>query len=84
MALTNGPLTKQRYINKKIESELIDFKKEIEEKFAASELRVFKFPLKKQSRLPDAMRSTRYGSHNNSVDREQAAPGIGMVNSSRK
>ena len=45
--MTNGPLTKQRYINKKIESELIDFKKEIEEKFAASELRVFKFPLKK-------------------------------------
>jgi hypothetical protein len=29
------------------------------------------------------MRSTRYGSTNNSVDRE-AAPGIGMVNSSRK
>tara|TARA_B110000285_G_scaffold108509_1_gene123175 strand:- start:499 stop:630 length:132 start_codon:yes stop_codon:yes gene_type:complete len=30
------------------------------------------------------MRSTRYGSHNHSVDREQAAPGIGMVNTGRK
>jgi hypothetical protein len=45
--LTGGPLLKPRYINQKIETELIDFKKEIEEKFAKSELRVFKFPLKK-------------------------------------
>jgi hypothetical protein len=45
--LTGGPLKKPRYVNEKIESELVDFKKEIEEKFAKSELRIFKFPLKK-------------------------------------
>ncbi len=33
IALACGPLTKQRYINHKIEDELIDFKIEIEEKF---------------------------------------------------
>lgn len=39
----------------------MDFKKEIEEKFAKSKLRSFKFPLKKMvPKLPDAMRSSRY------------------------
>ncbi len=33
IALACGPLTKQRYINPKIEAELLDFKIEIEEKF---------------------------------------------------
>lgn len=33
IALACGPLRKKRYINPKIELELIDFKKEIEEKF---------------------------------------------------
>jgi hypothetical protein len=47
VAYTSGPLKRARYINKKIEAELIDFKKEIEEKFLASKLRTFKFPLKK-------------------------------------
>ena len=56
-----GKLQRPRYINPKIETELIDFKKEIEEKFAKSKLRAFKFPLKKQApKLPDTMRSSRY------------------------
>jgi hypothetical protein len=39
----------------------VDFKKEIEEKFAKSKLRSFKFPLKKMvPKLPDPMRSSRY------------------------
>ena len=36
-----------RYINPKIEEELKDFKKEIEEKFAKSRLKAYNFPLKK-------------------------------------
>jgi hypothetical protein len=47
IALACGPLTKPRYINPKIEAELVDFKKEIEEKFGKSKLRSFKFPLKR-------------------------------------
>jgi len=47
IAYACGPLTKPRYINPKIEAELVDFKKEIEEKFAKSKLRSFKFPLKR-------------------------------------
>ena len=31
-----GPLTKERYINPKIETELVEFKQEIEEKFLES------------------------------------------------
>jgi hypothetical protein len=42
--LACGPLKKQRYINAKIELELIDFKKEIEEKFNKSPLKKFIFP----------------------------------------
>jgi hypothetical protein len=59
-------LKRERYINQKIEQELVDFKKEIEEKFAKSKLRVFRFPLKKPPKLPDAMRSTRYNGVGNS------------------
>ena len=44
MALACGPLKRQRYINPKIELELIDFKKEIEEKFEKSPLRSFSMP----------------------------------------
>jgi len=36
-----------RYVNPKIELELVDFKKEIEEKFAKSKLRSFNFPYKR-------------------------------------
>ena len=38
IALACGPLKKPRYINSKIEQELVDFKKEIEEKFQKSPL----------------------------------------------
>ena len=47
IALACGPLRKKRYINPKIEQELVEFKKEIEEKFAKSPLRKFEMPLKK-------------------------------------
>jgi hypothetical protein len=36
VGLACGPLTRPRYINEKIEEELIEFKKEIEERFEAS------------------------------------------------
>lgn len=49
IGLACGPLQKQRYINPKIEQELVEFKREIEEKFAKSSLRSFVFPLKKQA-----------------------------------
>lgn len=41
IGLACGPLKNKRYINPKIEAELVDFKKEIEEKFAKSALRKF-------------------------------------------
>lgn len=44
IGLAAGPLSKPRYINPKIEAELVDFKKEIEEKFAKSPLLTFTFP----------------------------------------
>ena len=44
IALACGPLRKKRYINPKIELELVDFKKEIEEKFEKSPLRAFVMP----------------------------------------
>jgi len=56
--LACGPLQKPRYINPKIEIELLDFKKEIEEKFHKSQLRSFKFPLKSKSILPETRRSS--------------------------
>lgn len=44
IALACGPLKKQRYINPKIEVELNDFKKEINDKFAKSALQSFVMP----------------------------------------
>lgn len=44
IALTGGPLKKPRYINQKIELELIDFKKEIAEKFKKSLIKNFRMP----------------------------------------
>lgn len=45
IALACGPLKKgKRYINPKIELELVDFKKEIEEKFEKSLLKRFVMP----------------------------------------
>ena len=42
-----GALTKERYINPKIEEELVEFKQEIEEKFLESEAnKTFVFPRK--------------------------------------
>lgn len=46
IALACGPLKRKRYINPKIELELIDFKKEIEEKFGKSPLKKFQMPRK--------------------------------------
>jgi len=46
--LACGPLKRKRYINPKIEIELVDFKKEIEEKFAKSPLRKFLMPRKSE------------------------------------
>jgi hypothetical protein len=72
--LANGELKRARYINPKIEAELVDFKKEIEEKFAKSKLRTFKFPLKNETKLPDPRRGTRYPSNDLSSSERDAAP----------
>jgi len=45
--LACGQQSRPRYINPKIEAELVDFKKEIEDKFNKSKLKTFKFPLKR-------------------------------------
>ena len=49
ISYTGRPLENlsDRYVNPKIELELVDFKKEIEEKFAKSKLRSFNFPYKR-------------------------------------
>ena len=39
-------MKKKRYINPKIELELVEFKKEIEEKFAKSAIKTFVMPKK--------------------------------------
>ncbi|CDW74935.1 UNKNOWN [Stylonychia lemnae] len=39
-----GPLSRQRYINPKLEKELVDFKKEVEDKFSKSLLSTFAYP----------------------------------------
>ena len=44
IALACGPLKKPRYINPKIEKELVEFKREIDEKFEKSEIKSYKFP----------------------------------------
>jgi hypothetical protein len=49
-----GPLKKPKYVNPKIEKELVEFKQEIEDKFAKSALRTFNFPKKREIlRKPD-------------------------------
>jgi hypothetical protein len=57
-----GPLTKPRYINPKIEQELVEFKIEINDKFQASDINnVYKFPrplLEKQTH--QIVRPTRF------------------------
>ena len=58
IALTGEPPNRRRYINPKIEEELVDFKKEIEEKFAKSRIRTYKFPLKNTTVLPDSLRNS--------------------------
>jgi len=56
--LACGPLKKKRYQNPKIEAELVDFKKEIEDKFHKSEVnRNFNFP--RIALLPDAEKARR-------------------------
>ena len=77
IGFTGRPLENinDRYINPKIEEELKDFKKEIEEKFAKSKLKAFQFPLKKKNnskitKLPNPnMRSARYGDKNSETER---------------
>ena len=51
IALACGPLRKKRYINPKIEVELVDFKKEIEEKFEKSPLRAFIMPRRQEENV---------------------------------
>ena len=49
IAYACGPLKRPRYINEKIEQELIEFKVEIEEKFEKSDVnKYFRFPLQIQ------------------------------------
>lgn len=61
IGLACGPLTRQRYINDKIELELIEFKKEIEERFAKSQMnKNFVYPrLPMHTKSPQT--STRHG-----------------------
>ena len=44
VAYACGPLKKQRYINPKIEQELEEFKKEIDQKFQKAEMTQYHFP----------------------------------------
>ena len=61
IGLACGPLKKKRYINPKIEAELVDFKKEIEDKFHKSQVnRDFNFPFIKLLPDPEVRRSSRY------------------------
>jgi len=39
-----GPLNRQRYINPKLEKELVEFKREVEDKFAKSLIASFTYP----------------------------------------
>lgn len=56
VGLACGPLKKPRYINPKIELELVEFKKEIEDKFGKSLLRTFKFPRKQNEEQATSVR----------------------------
>ena len=44
--ITSKDQFKERYINEKVEQELIEFKQEIEKKFQSSRMRDFNFPRK--------------------------------------
>ena len=47
VSLACGPLKKARYINPKIEKELVEFKEEISEKYEASDMnKTYSFPKK--------------------------------------
>jgi hypothetical protein len=47
-----GPLKRPRYINERIEQELVEFKQEIEDRFLESDVnKTFKFPRSKQIEL---------------------------------
>jgi hypothetical protein len=51
-AFACGPLTKDRYINPKIEQELVEFKQEIEDKFNESVTnRIYVFPRISQQKM---------------------------------
>ena len=76
IGLACGPLKKQRYINPKIETELVEFKKEIEDKFNKSKLRVFKFPLVKEKLLPNPRRSSHNNNADSTIDRTDQSPSL--------
>ena len=57
IALACGPLKRKRYVNPKIELELLDFKKEIEEKFEKSPLRRFIMP-KRSTQVEQPLETT--------------------------
>ena len=58
VALACGPLKKQRYVNPKIEKELVEFKKEISEKHQKSQLKSFVFPRKTRRNAPETTRDS--------------------------
>jgi hypothetical protein len=92
IALACGPLKKPRYINPKIEKELVEFKKEIEEKFEKCETRHYQFlrpsgsflPLARRSQQPTEPRSERahemlytyLNTHNNASKDSLKAPAL--------
>ena len=84
IALACGPLTRPRYINPKIEAELVEFKKEIEDKFASSDVnKKFVFPRAVSSpRFPKPAR----GSHQlelTSTDYDSLPSQVSLNHSSR-
>jgi hypothetical protein len=59
IGLACGPLKKPRYINPKIEKELVEFKKEIEDKFEKSEVKLYRFPfIQEEGFLPEPRKSS--------------------------
>ncbi|PCI27390.1 hypothetical protein COB52_04875 [Candidatus Kaiserbacteria bacterium] len=63
IGLACGPLSRPRYINDKIEVELLEFKREIEERFAKSDVNAkFVFPLMQQQlHAKSPQTSTKHG-----------------------
>ena len=74
IALACGPLKKPRYINPKIEQELVDFKKEIEEKFNKSPLQQFVMPKLSQTSI---IRENESGENSEMSMRHQVVQGGG-------